>query len=481
MNFGAEVRNPHGMTAHPQMCMSQHNQMVIPLAFNGAQPYTTQKYKSFNNKQTCNWNSVYDWHAADAGQPLWLETPVSLSSLQHFCGYWTTATLDRRIQVIIPEPSDPDGKHYGVVRSICNDGDALPDQFLFEEHSQFTLCSTSGCVEATISKGVDVKHSAMWRLPNKVNMLVWIRATKTIFMSAPNSTATNLKSCSEKETPRNSVSVTKSNGGETSDATKDNDVNFLPTETADSDQTKQIGVSSSPCRSNSLSKVCSIQEKALFELIKAQCNSSSWLRDKVVEWGMSHGSKSTTITRENAEKLSEGRLWVTVNCLLSEGGDDGNFQDALAELKGAYQEWEDGEYRQPEPSGSEEGIQHRLLRVSGDLWLVQKHDFEHGTWCTRVEQKSDGRWIDLKTKRTIHVKLVPLIRILEKLIEKPAAYQDVEKHMSFLYNSCNQKKLNVKLKTKNLKHNIANLKSKLEKQYSLSFAVLVANTADSIA
>merc|ERR1719233_2202228 len=368
------------------MSLSQHNQMVFPLAFNNsAQSCNPQMYKSFNNKQTCNWNNIYDWHNVDVRQPVSRETPMSLSSLKHFRGYWTTATLDRRIQVIIPEPTDPDGKHYGVVRSICNDGEALPDQFLFEEYSQFTLCSTSGCVEATISKGVDVKHSAMWRLPNKVNMLVWIRATKTIFMSAQNSTATNLQSCSEKENPRNSVSVTKSNGGETSDATKDNDVNFLPTETADSDQTKQIGVSSSPCRSNSLSKVCSIQEKALFELIKAQCNSSSWLRDKVVEWGMSHGSKSTTITRENAEKLSEGRLWVIVNCLLSEGGDDGNFQDALAELKGAYQEWEDGEYRQPEPSGSEEGIQHRLLRVSGDLWLVQKHDFEHGTWCTRVE------------------------------------------------------------------------------------------------
>merc|ERR1719285_1189500 len=224
------------------MCMSQHNQMVFPVAFNnGAQSYNTQTYKSFNDKQTCNWNSVYDWHAADVGQPVKRETPMSLSSLKHLCGYWTTATLDRMIHVIIPEPSALEGKHYGVVRSICNDGDALPDQFLYEEHAQFTLCSTSG-VEATISKGVDVKHSAMWRLINGVNMSVWIRATKAIFISTPALKDTNLKSCSEKETPSNSLSLAKSNSVETPDATRDNDVNFLQTNT-ESDQKKQIGTS----------------------------------------------------------------------------------------------------------------------------------------------------------------------------------------------------------------------------------------------
>jgi len=483
LNFRAEVPNPHGITAHPQMSLSQHNQMVFPLAFNNsAQSYNPQTYKSFNNKQTCNWNNVYDWHNVDIRQPVSSETPMSLSSLKHFRGYWTTATLDRRIQVIIPEPTDPDGKHYGVVRSICNDGEALPDQFLYEEYSQFNLCSTPGCVEAIISKGEDVKHSAMWRLTNGLNMSVWIRATKTIFMSAPASRATNFKFCSKIDSPSScSLSVSKSNSVELLDVTRVNNGNFFQINAVDTNQKKLIGASGRPCRSNSYSKICSLQEKALFELIKAQCNSSPWLKDKVVEWGISHGSKSSKITRENAEKLSEGRLWVTVNSLLYEGGDDEHFQDTLDELKGAYQEWKVGEYRQPEPTGTEEGIQHRLLRVSGDLWVIEKHDFEHSVWCTRAKQKSDGRWIDLKNNRTIDVKLVPLIRILEKLIEGPAAYQDVEHHMSFLYNSCNQKKLNGKLKTKNLKHNIANLKSKLEKQYSLSFAVLVANTADSIA
>jgi len=51
--------------------------------------------------------------------------------------------------------------------------------------------------------------------------------------------------------------------------------------------------------------------------------------------------------------------------------------------------------------------------------------------------------------------------------------------MDFLFTSCNQVKLS-KLKGRNLKHHIANLKVKLEKRYALSFGVQVASTAESI-
>jgi len=53
--------------------------------------------------------------------------------------------------------------------------------------------------------------------------------------------------------------------------------------------------------------------------------------------------------------------------------------------------------------------------------------------------------------------------------------------VDFLFKSCNQKKLISKLKKRNLKHNIANLKVKLDKQYALSFGVKVAYMADVIA
>merc|ERR1719419_1525552 len=71
-------------------------------------------------------------------------------------------------------------------------------------------------------------------------------------------------------------------------------------------------------------------------------------------------------------------------------------------------------------------------------------------------------------------------RILDRLRDKGCLYQDIEKSVEFLFTSCDQKKLNGKLKTRTLKHNIANLKNKLEKQYALSFAILVANAADKI-
>jgi len=41
---------------------------------------------------------------------------------------------------------------------------------------------------------------------------------------------------------------------------------------------------------------------------------------------------------------------------------------------------------------------------------------------------------------------------------------DQKNYVDFLFKSCNQKKLNSKLKKRNLKHNIANLKVKLDKQ-----------------
>jgi len=150
-------------------------------------------------------------------------------------------------------------------------------------------------------------------------------------------------------------------------------------------------------------------------------------------------------------------------------------------LKGAYQQSEPGVWKQPAPQGSERGAQHRLLRSSVGLWVIEKYNFEGKVWSVRAREEPDGRWMDLRNNRMIHVTLVPLLNVLEKLREGGTAFQDVEKHLDFLFNSCNQKKLNGKLRTRNLNHNIANLKAKLEKQYALSFSVIVARTADSIA
>jgi len=59
-------------------------------------------------------------------------------------------------------------------------------------------------------------------------------------------------------------------------------------------------------------------------------------------------------------------------------------------------------------------------------------------------------------------------------------FEEMKRRIEFLFNSCNQKKLNTRLKPRSLKHHIVNLRVKLEKQFALSFALRVANIADSI-
>jgi len=222
----------------------------------------------------------------------------------------------------------------------------------------------------------------------------------------------------------------------------------------------------------------------LFELIKAHCVGNLSLLKKVVNWGMRNATRRR-VTREDANNLSEGRLWVTANAVnVAQGGEvEECLQESLDEIKGAYREVRQGVYKQPEPQVSEPGIQHRLLKGQRGYWKIEGHEVDTGRWILCAQQLPDGRWVDMKNNgKVIRVQIVPMIKILERLGEGlVTGNQEVEKSMEFLFTSCNQKKLNSKLKGRNLKHNIANLKVKLEKQYALSFAVQVANTADAIA
>jgi len=59
-------------------------------------------------------------------------------------------------------------------------------------------------------------------------------------------------------------------------------------------------------------------------------------------------------------------------------------------------------------------------------------------------------------------------------------FEEMKRRIEFLFNTCNKKKLNTRLKPRSLKHHIVNLRLKLEKQFALNFALRVANIADSI-
>merc|ERR1719245_2990417 len=203
----------------------------------------------------------------------------------------------------------------------------------------------------------------------------------------------------------------------------------------------------------------------------------------MVHWAMRNRSMRRA-SPEDVNSLSEGRLWVTAHPI---GYDDDvelpeRLQESLEDIKGAYREVRTGVYKQPEPQVNEPGIQHRLIKGRRGCWKIEGHEVDTGKWVLCAEEQPDGRWVDCKNKEVVRVKLVPMNEILEKLYEDFASEnQELAKCIEFLFTNCNQKKLHSKLKGRNLKHNISNLKEKLEKQFKLQFAITVATTANAIA
>jgi len=230
--------------------------------------------------------------------------------------------------------------------------------------------------------------------------------------------------------------------------------------------------------SGNIAKKSNEQAHSIFELIKTHCLGNPMLMEKVVKWGMNH-SMSNQMTRKNILELTRGRYWITARSAKPHRDTEApSFKEDLDDLTGGYQEVDKGVFHQPIPQGREAAVQHRLFKYNLDLWAIEK--WESGVWRPVARETLDRLWVDMRYNKTIHVKVIPLLRILVRLREKFPAYQNIDKCVEFLFTSFDRKKLNGKLKTRNLKHNIANLKLKLEKQYALSFAVNVANTADCI-
>jgi len=150
-------------------------------------------------------------------------------------------------------------------------------------------------------------------------------------------------------------------------------------------------------------------------------------------------------------------------------------------LKGAYQQETPGVYYQPAPKPNEPGVQHRLRILNGH-WVIEVCEVELGIWHVRCQQLPDGKWVDPASGLKLYnIHVVSMEDILNKIKDDWSDYDEMKKRIEFLFNTCNQKKLNTKLKPRSLKHHIVNLRVKLEKQYALSFAVRVARIADYIA
>jgi len=119
--------------------------------------------------------------------------------------------------------------------------------------------------------------------------------------------------------------------------------------------------------------------------------------------------------------------------------------------------------------------------MENNFWLIEEYDSESQTWKLRAQEMPRRNWLDMRNfRKPLRVKLIPLTKILARMSED-IFDTDVEKQLDFLFDDCNQKKLNTKVKKRNLKHSIQNLQAKLEKQHCLSFALRVVDVADAIA
>jgi len=231
------------------------------------------------------------------------------------------------------------------------------------------------------------------------------------------------------------------------------------------------------------------QEQNMFDMIKNWCSGRPSLVQKLVHWGIAKDLEPgipIMINPKEIEKLAKGRVWVS--CMLhsspekfSGEGETSTGQDTVDDLKGAYREIEEGSgvYVQPIPEANQSELQHRLKREN-DIWIIEELDPETKCWKLRIKEQR-GRWLDMKyLYQTLKVKVIPMAKILERMTDS-IFDGDVDKKLDFLFEECSQKKLNTKLRKRNLDHNIKNLKVKLEKQRCLSFAVKIVKAADAIA
>jgi len=443
----------------------------------------------------------------------------------------TSSGVDN-VSVIVPDVSEIE-KPYAIVRRVCDDGEALPDQFIYEEQLCFSLCSAEREVHGWLPKGINMKYSVKWNLKNG-GEVIWRRTKEVVFSLV---SVDSLSCCSRRNSINSMYSSTSTSAVSHTADTQDQDgirnlirpelrqmckpqphpvyeplrtAGVSPNEKSDYPQEDTRGIRSSHFGSTVMEKkqvgdesnrsyesgeaysqqvvALKLTEDKLFAQIKNECMRCPSLLKRLISWA-SANSSSQPITREFNKDISVGRLWVTAKSGVPANELEEKLQDALDDIKGAYQEIDKtGVWQQPIPQAGEPGLQHRLLRDCQGFWMIEERITDDvkkdEKWVVCARELSDERWVDLKNdQREIQVRLVQMVTILEKMMEEETAVEsaDVQKgFVEFLFKTCNQKKLNTKLKKRNLKHNIANLKVKLEKQYALSFAVKVATTAEAI-
>jgi len=252
---------------------------------NYLQPCYPQTCNPLTNQQGYQFSNGYNEQAMEIRSPFLMNSLVSLNSVRQLHGNFKIANSDLNV-TITHEKTELDGKACNVVHRVRDDGEMLPDQFLYEEDEQFTLRSEDGCLKATILKGSDIKDCVTWVTADGGNKIIWESSNEFSPMSSttPHSCTPDLDSSGSSSLPSNSNSTGSS---ESCISPSPNEINCQLNAKAarpnpfDANQ-QQLHNPRQDYRTSDTSAI-SPQDHALFELIKAQCNRNSWLKGKIVD------------------------------------------------------------------------------------------------------------------------------------------------------------------------------------------------------
>jgi len=443
------------------------------------------------------------------------------------------------INVALQDECKGDQQH-AIVRQVCKEKKTLPDKYIHEEFAQFILCSNDGSWEAVMIKGMNMRVSVEWTMRDG-SKTIWRRTNDVVFnmvsynsLVDPNSRRSSTCSVTSyssmmsntigwiPEPPvdqpglgqirpellvGNSIPQepgrARHNGcrvgarkvtllGDEKECVPKDDTSgdsvdcSLKKQTFTVNTPSTISIPPEPssncetivaqCSSGQVSK----NDTELYHDIMKLCTDNPSILKQILKWG--DKQMTMTLSREDREKLSRGRVWVTAR--LFPKTKSNAWQGAINELKGAYQESDSGSGIYIQPAQPRSNLKrYRIVRNSKNLWVIELNSGGcDNTWSTCVEELPGRMWVDHRfNRKSLKITVVPLIRILERMAGKQTPENTaLEKCLQFLFSTCNQKKLS-KFKSRNLKHNIANLKVKLDKQHSLAFAVCLSTVAEKIA
>jgi len=423
-------------------------------------------------------------HNTQHGYSTFGQKPVIQNEQFDFLGqlqgnYETNGSDAEKIEVVLVVR----GVHrYALVRRTCSDEKAVPDQVINEEETRFTLSSMDGYVEAVMLKGSIIKDNLKW-YTNEGTWVFWRRTTEEIsnaIVSPLLSRQNSFESDSSSLLGRDSFVAYELSTDEVMNNRHELLTNYPekePSSTTAANPSNKNPESSTYSRSKMSQRV---SQDGIIDLFKALCREHPVLLQKFLHWGMSRTQQRMVGEKEILE-LSKGRVWVCARLTRIGQKDARNWQRILDVIKGAYHEVTSGVYSQPlQPN--EPGAQHRLRQSKRGLWMIEKFNFGKDSWSMCAQERHRDYWVDFKTNRQFYkVQIVPMQSILSRLKDDWTDLAEMKKNLEFLFHNCNPKKLNTKIKPRNLKHNMVNLRLKLEKQHVLSFAVRVAEMATAIA